>query len=433
MRTKLFFILSLSCSLFLKEQLFSQITWQKYTNNPVLSSGVFNGVSAYGIDGSFDSRQAWMPAVIHDNGIYKMLYVGYENYYSRQYSIGYAISEDGINWFPYQKNPVLKRGITGSFEESFIWGGTVLKDTTGYRLYYGGFNSLWKASIGLATSPDGIHWTKYSNNPVLVHGLSTGWDGDAVHSPCVIRDSAGMYQMWYSGTSHDTTAIGYATSSDGYTWVKHISNPIFFTDKSNLWESYLVTDSRVIKIGNTYHMFYFGAPGAYGYQIGYATSTDGLTWHRYLNNPIISLGGSGTWDEATLGMLSVLFEDNQFKMWYSGRMASDYWQIGYATSEYTPLEVKEVKEMPKEFKLYQIYPNPFNPKTIIEYDLVHERQVNITIYNSLGQEVATLVDGQQMAGHYSVVWNAGNFASGIYLCRIKAGEFIGTQKVALVK
>jgi Zn-dependent metalloprotease len=89
--------------------------------------------------------------------------------------------------------------------------------------------------------------------------------------------------------------------------------------------------------------------------------------------------------------------------------------------------------LPKEFVLMQNYPNPFNPKTIISYQLAMNSDVNISIYNLLGQKVATLVNKKQMAGSYTAEWDASGFASGIYYYHIKAGEFEEVNKMVLIR
>jgi hypothetical protein len=86
-----------------------------------------------------------------------------------------------------------------------------------------------------------------------------------------------------------------------------------------------------------------------------------------------------------------------------------------------------------EYKLEQNYPNPFNPATIISYSLAKESKVIVEVFNAIGEKVASLADGVQPAGRYNVSWNAAGFASGIYFYRIKAGEFVQTRKMMLLK
>ncbi len=82
---------------------------------------------------------------------------------------------------------------------------------------------------------------------------------------------------------------------------------------------------------------------------------------------------------------------------------------------------------PKTFALSQNYPNPFNPSTVIGYQLPMTGSVTLKIYNVLGQEVASLVNETQSAGSYSVVWNASQFASGVYFYKIQVRQTDGTQ------
>ena len=89
--------------------------------------------------------------------------------------------------------------------------------------------------------------------------------------------------------------------------------------------------------------------------------------------------------------------------------------------------------IPDHFALDQNYPNPFNPTTVIRYQLPVESQVTIKIFNVIGQEVATLVDGIQKPGFKSVEWNANGFGSGVYFCRFRASDFAQTRKLLLLK
>ncbi len=94
--------------------------------------------------------------------------------------------------------------------------------------------------------------------------------------------------------------------------------------------------------------------------------------------------------------------------------------------------------IPDDFELFQNYPNPFNPETHIQYALPKAEQVRITIYDIQGQLVRTIVNERKSAGTYSVVWDSkdqydNKVPSGVYLYRLKAGSFVMTQKMILMK
>jgi hypothetical protein len=89
--------------------------------------------------------------------------------------------------------------------------------------------------------------------------------------------------------------------------------------------------------------------------------------------------------------------------------------------------------IPSQFALHQNHPNPFNPKTIINYELPITNYVNLSIYNLLGERITTLVSKPQQAGYYKVEWDASGFPSGIYICKITAGTFNDSIKMILLK
>lgn len=100
--------------------------------------------------------------------------------------------------------------------------------------------------------------------------------------------------------------------------------------------------------------------------------------------------------------------------------------------------VKVNVEAPKEFKLMQNSPNPFNPVTAIKFQLPKETHVSVVIYNMLGREVATLLNEDRPAGSHIVYWNGKDSrgmqtASGVYLYRLQAGSFVETRKMNLMK
>ena len=93
----------------------------------------------------------------------------------------------------------------------------------------------------------------------------------------------------------------------------------------------------------------------------------------------------------------------------------------------------EVPCDPREFALSQNYPNPFNPATSIRYDLSEASFVELKVYNSLGEEVATLVSAMVPVGRHEVVWDPSNLPSGVYLYRIQAGSHVAARKMVLLK
>lgn len=98
-----------------------------------------------------------------------------------------------------------------------------------------------------------------------------------------------------------------------------------------------------------------------------------------------------------------------------------------------PTAVGPVDLLPRQFSLKSNYPNPFNPTTTIRYDLPIDAWVKLKIYSILGQEVATLVDGEEKAGQKSAQWNASNVPSGTYFYRLQAGPFSAVRKMLVVK
>ena len=93
----------------------------------------------------------------------------------------------------------------------------------------------------------------------------------------------------------------------------------------------------------------------------------------------------------------------------------------------------DFEALPETFALGQNYPNPFNPTTNINFDLPKAQFVNLTVYNVLGQEVATLVNENIAAGTHIVKFDARNLASGIYIYRLQTDEFVKVRKMLLTR
>ena len=240
------------------------VTWAEYPGNPVLEPGE---------PGEWDSAYRGQVAVLEDGGLYKMWYSGGPS--SGSWQTGYATSSDGLDWEIYAGNPVLEAGAPGSWDEMESDGPTVIKDGETYKMWYHGCNAdysvcsigyatsddginwskhgdpvleatsgqwdesglgwprvikngatyeMWYHSdskIGYATSSDGVAWTKYAGNPVL----SEGWDGGGVGVSSLLLDG-GTYKMWTNSGAGATLGIGYLESANGITWTQPVSNPV---------------------------------------------------------------------------------------------------------------------------------------------------------------------------------------------------------------
>jgi hypothetical protein len=99
----------------------------------------------------------------------------------------------------------------------------------------------------------------------------------------------------------------------------------------------------------------------------------------------------------------------------------------------TAVDKNEAAALPSEYGLAQNYPNPFNPTTSISFDLPHRSKVNITVYDLLGKEVATLVNEVKSAGQHIVQFDGSNLSSGVYIARMDVGDQVFTRKMTLMK
>ena len=140
------------------------------------------------------------------------------------------------------------------------------------------------------------------------------------------------------------------------------------------------------------------------------------------------------WDNANAKIINFVlpYSDTYvlFASDYEGNETGDYWlsfQKNLVTS------VNNNQSIPFDFSLGQNYPNPFNPTTTISYSLPVKLEVELVIYNALGESVMQLVNEEKPAGSYEVNFNATNLPSGIYFYKLLAGSFVETKKMVLLK
>ncbi len=257
------------------------------------------------------------------------------------------------NWTKYVNNPVLKRDTVFANLPNDIYAisdGWVAKEGNIYKMWYtcGGLNyptdTLLRARLCYCESSDGIHWIKYSGNPVLDVSYTGGWDSLGVETASVIIDSTAplneKYKLWYAGQYFNSYRydIGYAYSPDGKNWTKH-ANPVLQVGTSTQWDNGFLEGPSVIKDGNTYKMWYCGydavvdGNGTDGKaNIGYATSPDGINWSKHSGNPVL-ITGINAWDSIYVQDPHVMKQGGIYQMWYGGNDIDGYGQrVGYATS-----------------------------------------------------------------------------------------------------
>ena len=150
-------------------------------------------------------------------------------------------------------------------------------------------------------------------------------------------------------------------------------------------------------------------------------------------SPLVLAGTLNPSKPATVAV-QVYYPTTDTTTWSGSVLFDNLVFSGISRSSELPTPVLANNSVIKEFKLYNNYPNPFNPSTIIKYDLPNELNVTLRVYDILGREVATLVNNQkQSAGSYTVSFDASKFASGVYIYKITAGSNVKAYKMMLLK
>jgi Leucine-rich repeat (LRR) protein len=125
--------------------------------------------------------------------------------------------------------------------------------------------------------------------------------------------------------------------------------------------------------------------------------------------------------------------DEAFQAWLSSVEAKAESSVMRSGVECEPTYAGSGEQLPVKFTLQQNYPNPFNPSTSIRYAIPDQAHVTFTVYNTLGQVVAVLVNEPKSAGWHSVTFDAGRLSSGLYIYRVQAGNKVDTRQMMLLK
>ena len=243
--------------------------------------------------------------------------------------IGYATSQDAIEWTHYADNPVL-RADDVSYAD-MIMASSVHVETDGtWVLYF----LIWDTAevpgaIGRAMASDPTGPWAVDDAPVLTHGIDGTWDSAQVTQPSVlINDDGDGYTMYYTGVdASGINRVGMATSFDGISWTKYDnafttaplyaeSDPILQPGSEGDWDASGVSRGRVVKSEDGYVMIFRTPASGSGFIYGIAISHDGIEWHKYSENPILS--GQDISDAGSLFFPTFVYHDNTYYFFIEG-------------------------------------------------------------------------------------------------------------------
>ena len=272
----------------------------------------------------------------NNNGVIKQLNKPNFGLLSRTIDYG----QQGLNIHLRKYGYVLTAGTVGQWDSGFIEIPTVFWDPTRqtWAMLYAGYDGTYEA-VGLAFSPDLMHWTKYPSNPVFTRAVS-GWDGGGVKMGSVWYEN-GLFYLFYighnqTGMEGGTNQMGLASSPDLITWTRLNSNqpivPISSVSVGDAaWRSTQVYHPDIVQANGLYYMFLNAANQNGQEHIGYATASiiTGPWTVQDANSPILEWGTDGAWDDALQGDPALMYMNSTWYMFYYGFNGSIS-QDGYA-------------------------------------------------------------------------------------------------------
>jgi len=253
-------------------------------------------------------------------------------------------------------------------------------------------------------------------------------DGDGTDAFGISASLSGDYAVL--GASHNDESgkdvgAAYVFKRSGTSWMEEAK--ILSSDgaESDLFGySVSVSDDYAIA-GAPYHTGNARRSGA-----AYVFKRDGTSWTQEAKL-LASDGAALDWFGISVSISGdYTIVGAQFNNGNGSGSGSAYVYSGFAPT--VGVESERIS-LPAEFALSQNYPNPFNPVTVIEYSLPASGEVSLIVYNLSGQEVARLINGSMPAGNHLITWDASSLASGVYLYRLQAGDFVRTRKMLLLK
>jgi len=268
-----------------------------YGDKPIVSKGE---------PGTWDDRFTDPGAVIYHDGMFHMFRNGFRGFPAES-QVGYVTSLDSLAWTKQGDDPVFKTEDVPYAKIAMYASSALVEDDGTWVLYFYTWDSKQYPSasvVGRATSNNPTGPWVVDEKPVLLPSpQAEDWDAKQVLSPHVLKTDTG-YVMYYSGVgASGVQMIGMATSSDGVTWTKYDdpttinaryteSEPVFEPGAQGEWDSGWVHQPRVFQTPDRWVMIYRGTSDTRGptMKLGLATSQDGIHWERFSGNPIFNPG-----------------------------------------------------------------------------------------------------------------------------------------------
>jgi len=321
-------------------------------------------------------------------------------------------SWDGIDWEKHWRYLYTHNFIGKRIEQLLQrWDGTDWKDDGSRGLY--AYDSdgnqielLWQRWDGTDWDDDSRRLYAYDSDGNQIEFLRQNWDGTGW-----VNNWRGLYAYDRNGNR-----VEYLLQSwDVTDWMNELLELYTYDPSGNQIEFLKQNWDGINWVNNWRQLSVFDLNRN---QVEYVGQIwDGINWvnnWRYLY----------TYD--TIGNLT----EQLWQRWNEAVWVSK--NITYV--DYTNINLTVENEIiPTGYLLEQNYPNPFNPETVIEYALPVQTEVRLVVYDLRGQEVARLIDGVQQAGNHNIKWDASNVASGIYIYRLQAADFVQTRKMVLLK
>jgi len=306
--------------------------------------------------------------------------------------------------------------IVGGSVWPFIW-----TESTGMQHVVADSSNYWNGdAIGISDNgiivgfvdPGGFNYQAFIKKP--------GWS-DIVYLKDFIEDSLGIttYSNWYFAFGQAISANGNIIGITAYPPGSSIAHALILTLDTSLPVELTNFSANVVR---------------QTVELNWRTATEknnsGFEVQRKSGNKEWQILGFVTGRGTTTEPANYNYKDELTSSGeYSYRLKQIDFDGSFDYSDIVDVEVKPVAE----YVLNQNYPNPFNPSTIISFSVAQKTNVILTVYNLLGEKVATLVNEVKDAGNYQVNFDGANLTSGIYIYKLEAGSFLSTKKMMLIK